>query len=577
MSTRSTVPDGRYRLWPGVALVAIQVLVWVAAHELVSGDATPFVAASGIGGGLAVALWWLFASRAARPERWWIAALVGLVLALTWLLAHPSIRRGAMGFQFFIYALPVFSLVFVGWAAFLGRLPASKRWAALLVALGLASAGLSLTKSAGVTSDGAAMLRWRWTPTAEERLLAGAGSSATKSTTDSADRSERDAQTSADWPGLRGPNRDATIRHIRIETDWSRSPPMELWRRPIGPGWSSVAISGELLYTQEQRGEMELVSCYRASTGEPIWTHSDKARFWQSESGAGPLATPALAEGRVFTLGATGILNALDATSGSLLWSHNAAAQNEAELPHWGFSSSPLVVDDQVIVQTGRLVAYDAATGARKWSGPEHSGSHSSPQLINIAGTDQVVMLGSGSAFAFAPADGTLLWEHSLPGSSIAQPAALRDGILLGRINAAAQATGIRRLRITNHAPAWQVEERWTSNQLKTAFSDFVVHNGSVFGFDGRILTCLDLETGERRWKGGRYGSGQLLLFADQDLLLVLSEQGELALVSATPDGYQELARFPTLRGKSWSHPASAGHLLVVRNDEEMVALRLPG
>ena len=352
-----------------------------------------------------------------------------------------------------------------------------------------------------------------------------------------------------------------------------RSPPVELWRRPIGPGWSSFAVHGDFIYTQEQRGEDEVVACYRASTGEPVWRHSDTARFWESIGGAGPRGTPSLADGRVYTFGATGILNVLEATDGAVVWSRDAASEIGVEVPYWGFSSSPLVIDDHVIVAVaGRLVAYDRATGDRLWVGPDGGESYSSPHRMTIDGVEQILLLNEAGLTSVAPSDGTVLWDHPWPGVPIVQPNLAADGDLLISVSAT---SGIRRLSVSQGIDDWSIEERWTSTGLKPYYSEFVVHDGHAFGFDGSILACIDLENGERQWKGGRYGAGQLFLLADQDLLVVLTEKGELALVAATPDRFTEIARVAAIEGKTWNHPVLAGDLLLVRNGQEAAAFRL--
>jgi outer membrane protein assembly factor BamB len=380
--------------------------------------------------------------------------------------------------------------------------------------------------------------------------------------------------TGAYWPGFRGPHRDDIIPGVRIKTDWTASPPVALWRRPIGPGWSSFAVRDGLLYTQEQRGADEVVACYKLTTGEPVWAHRDTARFWESNGGPGPRGTPTLHNGCAYTFGATGILNVLNALDGSVVWSRNAASDTGMEVPHWGFASSPLVVDDLVVVATsGRLAAYDLATGAKRWTGPARGVSYSSPHLATIDGVVQVLLLSEPGVTSVALADGTLLWEHAWPGYPIVQPALTTDGDILISVS---DSSGTRRLGVARGPTGWTVQERWTSNGLKPYFNDFVIHKGYAFGFDGSILACIDLKDGKRVWKGGRYGNGQLLLLADQDLLLVSSEEGELALVGATPDQFRELAKFPAIEGKTWNHPVLAGDVLLVRNGEEMAAFRLP-
>jgi hypothetical protein len=257
-----------------------------------------------------------------------------------------------------------------------------------------------------------------------------------------------------------------------------------------------------------------------------------------------------------------------------VVWSRNAASDTGMEVPHWGFAGSPLVVGDAVVVATsGRLAAYDLATGAKRWIGPARGVSYSSPHLVTIDGVAQVLLLSEPGLTSVALADGTLLWEHPWPGYPIVQPALTADGDILISVS---DSSGTRRLGVARGPAGWTVQERWTSIGLKPYFNDFIVHNGHAFGFDGSILACIDLADGKRVWKGGRYGNGQLLLLADQDLLLVSSEEGELALVGATPDQFRELARFPAIEGKTWNHPVLAGDVLLVRNGEEMAAFRLP-
>jgi outer membrane protein assembly factor BamB len=382
------------------------------------------------------------------------------------------------------------------------------------------------------------------------------------------------ATTGGDWPGFRGPHRDDIVTGVRIETDWHTSPPVELWRRPIGPGWSSFAVRGDLLYTQEQRGEEEVVACYKASTGAPVWKHRDAARFWESNGGPGPRATPTLSNGRVYTLGGTGIVNVLDAGNGAVVWSCKAASDTGTKVPYWGFAGSPLVVRDVVIVAaSGALVAYDLATGAPRWFGPKGDTGYSSPQLLTIDGVTQVLQLNGSGLTSVAPADGKVLWEHPWKGYPIVQPAQTADGDVLISVS---DSSGTRRIAVAHGPDGWTSKERWTSIGLKPYFNDFVVHKGHAFGFDGSILACIDLEDGKRKWKGGRYGNGQLVLLPDQDLLLVMSEEGELVLVRSIPDQFTELARFPALEGKTWNHPVVVGDLLLARNGEQMAAFRLP-
>jgi outer membrane protein assembly factor BamB len=591
-----------------VVAVVMQWLAWIVLPNLVP-SATFYSVIGGLVGGLAVLLWWLFFSRAPWLER--VGAIVLIVVALyaTSRIVHESVANGMMGKMLTILAIPVLSLALVSWAVATRRLSNGPRRASMVAAILLACGVFALLRTDGITGGGNSEIHWRWTETPEERLLAQAGdepsaltsapappaeeapektlpasasAEPTPTAPTTAKTSEKQpvpaaAETRAVWPGFRGPNRDGVIGGVQIETDWSKSPPVELWRRKVGPGWSSFAVRGDLLYTQEQRGDDEIVSCYNLTTGQPVWRHRDAVRFWESNGGAGPRSTPTVSNGRVYTFGATGILNALDAGKGAVVWSRNVASDSDTKVPMWGFASSPLVEDDVVIVAAaGKLVAYDIATGKPRWSGPARSGGYSSPHRATIDGVEQVLLLSGSGATSVAPSNGALLWEHEWQGGAIVQPALTADGDILINTIASTGGIGTRRIAVAQGPGGWSVEERWTSNGLKPYFNDFVVHKGHAFGFDGSILACIDLEDGKRKWKGGRYGNGQLVLLPDQDLLLVLSEEGELVLVAATPDQFREVARFPALDGKTWNHPVLVDDILLVRNGQEMAAFRLP-
>jgi outer membrane protein assembly factor BamB len=571
--TAGPTPRKPIRVWPGVVIVIVQWLAWFVVPSFRPETGTYGIMV-GIYSGALILLWWLFFSRAPWLERFAVIVLMVDAIIATKRVVHESVAGGGMGFLLYMYAIPIFSLALVAAAAVGRRLSRGRRRTTIVGAILLACGAFMLVRTGGITGEGDSDLHWRWTETPEERLLAQARNEPATASAPAI------AKTGPGWPGFRGHDRDGIVRGVRIETDWSKSAPVELWRRPIGPGWSSFAVQGSLIYTQEQRGDDEIVSCYSLTTGEPVWTHRDATRFWESNAGAGPRATPTISNSRVYAFGATGILNALDARDGSLAWSRNAASDTGKKVPEWGFASSPLVMDDLVVVAaSGRLAAYDIATGQPRWFYPAEGkggNSYSSPQLLTLHGVAQILLLTGGGVASVAPADGAMLWQRSWEtGVGIVQPALAADGDILITGADPMGGMGMRCISIAHGKSDWTVTERWTSRGLKPYFNDFVVHEGHAFGFDNSILACIDLKDGARKWKGGRYGHGQLLLLADQDVLLVLSEEGELALIGATPEQFAELSRFPAIEGKTWNHPVLVGDILLVRNSEVMTAFRL--
>jgi outer membrane protein assembly factor BamB len=380
-----------------------------------------------------------------------------------------------------------------------------------------------------------------------------------------------------DYPQFLGPSRDATLTGPRLARDWAKHPPRPLWRQAVGEGWSGFAIASGIAVTQEQRGSEERVVAYELATGKPLWSHADEARYATVIAGVGPRATPTIEGGRVYTLGATGLLNALELRSGRRLWSHDVVRETGATLPDWGKSSSPLVALGRVIVPGGgpgrALVAFDAASGEPVWSAGDGGASYSSATLLTLAGRLQIVVLNARSLSGHDPGTGALLWEQPFPSGqpNVSMPVQLGPDRLLASVG---YGVGSKAYRVAESDGALRATLEWESPRLKSKFANLVVREGYVYGLDDGALTCLDPAQGERRWKSGRQGHGQLLLVAG--LLLVQTEEGELVLVDPAPDAYHELARFAALDGKTWNPPALAGALLLVRNDREAAAYELP-
>jgi outer membrane protein assembly factor BamB len=480
-------------------------------------------------------------------------------------------------------ALAVLALLL--WVLFASRLPRRVRLAALGVVVALAVLGKAVFRIRGVTGDVVPILEPRWArddapplpgPRAQE--VAPTPPAAAAEPAPRRETGAKPARLVEDYPQFLGPRRDGTLPDLRLARDWTGRPPRRLWRQRIGAGWSAFAVVGTLAVTQEQRGDEEFVVAYDVATGRPRWSHGDKARYETLIAGIGPRATPTIVDGRVFTLGGTGILNALDLSTGRRLWTHQVVEEAGAKVPDWGKSCSPLVAGGRVIVSAGgaggrSLVAYDAGTGAKDWSGGNDRSGYSSPVLATIAGRPQVLILNHASVSAHDPETGAVLWDHAFPDEqpNVAQPVPLPgDRVLLS----AGYGIGAKLYQIaTRDDGILEARVVWESPRLKSKFANMLVHGGFVFGLDDGVLTCIDPATGERRWKGGRYGHGQILLAGD--LLLVQTEEGELALVEAVSDAHREIARFRILDGKTWNTPALAGSVLLVRNDQEAAAYEL--
>jgi outer membrane protein assembly factor BamB len=380
------------------------------------------------------------------------------------------------------------------------------------------------------------------------------------------------------WTDYRGPKRDGSYEETPVLADWPATGLTPLWKQPVGGGYASFVVARGRAFTIEQRGQQEVVAGYDVPTGRELWTNAWAAEFRESMGGDGPRATPTWFDGRVYALGATGELRALDDATGKVIWRTNILSDSDARNLDWGMAAAPLIVDNTVIVLPGgsngqSIVGYDRLTGKRVWSALGDKQAYSSPMLVTLNGVRQLLVLSATRMMGLVPGDGKLLWEYPFPtynGINAAQPLVIGDDRVFV---SASYGAGCAMVELSRDGDRFAVREVWRNSRMKNRFSGSVLHDGVIYGLDEGILAALDVETGELKWKGGRYGYGQVLLAGNN--LIVLTEDGDLALVRATPDRHQELTRFPVLEGKTWNVPAIAGGYLLVRNLAEMAAFDL--
>lgn len=515
--------------------------------------------------------------RTSADFRWWPAALVMALLALG-LIAIWSREASSQQVQvlqtYMAVILSAFLLAI--WWLFLSGLSWLVRIGGVLALILMGFSASRFVRHTGFSGNLVPILEWSWTDPADS---AGSDQSTSLGV---ADANPAEFQPGPhDYPQFLGPDRDARLEDPGLARDWEATPPRELWRRPVGQGWSSFAVSGQAVLTQEQVGPNEIVASYRLSTGEPLWRTVNDTSYEHPLAGAGPRATPTISSGRVFTLGAGGKLSCLELSSGRMIWQRDIHVDNDVKNVEYGRSSSPLLVDGLAVINVGgkegpSLVAYDSGTGEMVWRAGSDSSSYSSPMLAQLAGQRQIVIFNNTSVAGHGIEDGRLLWRQDWPHATpnATQPVILPDDRLL--ISAGYGAGAMLFEIIADAQGEFRPKQVWTSNRLKSKFATAVYHapSATVFGLDEGILTALNPADGQRRWKRGRYGHGQIILVGD--LLIVSSEKGFVAMVEATPDEFRELGRFAALDSKTWNNPALSGNVLLVRNHREAAAYELP-
>ncbi len=548
---------------------AVVLLQLVVSLYFLNSSTTPMRTYIGIAGApiLATTLllgWWLLSFSIPLRDR-----LVGVLLAAA-AIAIPLVTATPISPFFLVYLLPVMTTAVVLMAVMTRGMRWEQQRKGLIGALGIFVVFFCMTRVGGVDGNMVPALAWRWD--GAESIALGENQVATL---------PKEAAP-GDWPGFRGKERVARNNVDSFAINWDVNPPKELWRQPVGPGWSSFAVVGEYCFTQEQRDDLEAVVCYEVATGKQVWANTVDVHFVHASMGDGPRATPTFHKGMLYTQGATGILQRINASTGETVWQRDIKADSEGRIPTWGYSSSPLITGELLVAYTGAgngksIIAYKQETGEIVWTGGKGKNGYSSPQLGEIAAVPQILMSSNYGIETFDPKTGTPLWDQEWNIKSnprVAQPFVMD---LYQVIAGTGQGKGARLIKadIDTADKTWTVTTKWTSDDFNPYFNDFVYYYGYCYGFNGDQLACMDTTDGKVRWTGDKVG-GQILFLFDMEMLLVLTESGEILLIPAFPEEGNIVARMPALTGKTWNHPVVSGGKLFVRNSTEAVCYELP-
>lgn len=519
----------------------------------------------------------LFRLRWARWVR--LAVPIGWIVSLGIVMYFNAVRTSSMFAHISLFVLSTLWLPWLSWIGYYG-IPATWKWVALGLMLVAILPFPILVRVESLTGDNKVKFAWRDVLPVEPSALTPAPHNSQVISLGPA--------SPEDSPQFFGPARSGEYPLAKLAS-WDEQPPREVWRQPIGVGWSSFSTFGSYCFALEQRGSDECVTCYRIDDGELMWLHHEVTRFKSSMGGDGPRATPTISNGRVYAVGATGKLVCLDAATGKKIWGADLLADygmTEKENLEHGVSCSPLVDGDRVIVcppsENGPcLAAYHRESGHRIWTAGTRQASYSSPTLWESESVRQILLFGRDGLTGHDAPTGRELWHFPWSNGyrvNVAQPipnAAGPGTILL----TTGYGTGAVLLRIKRNGPDWTAEAVWKRNVLKTKFTSSVVFENHAYGLDDGILACVEVGNGKPKWKDGRYKHGQVILAGDR--LIVQDEFGELIMVDATPTRWKEFGRIRGLRGengeenKSWSIPTLSGRYLLVRNDNEAVCYEL--
>ncbi len=566
---------GPIRIWPMVVLAVTGLTCMTLPTLLGMADSFRFMtlAFGAVLHLLLLAIWVLFGSRAPWSDR-----ALFLILGVVGLVVGFSIQDKSLGIMVLLFGTPIaatcLALTLIGTCS----TPWPKRkW----IAYASWFAPLSLWLLAGVDGMMASFapeLRWRWQANAEARAELRRSKEVNKPKFELRSVQLKEG----DWPRFRGTQSDGNANDLGLTLS-DKTTAKLVWKQPVGFAWSSMIVVDGLLFTQEQRGPQEAVVCLDAATGSEVWSYSYDARYEDKTqaSGTGPRSTPTFHEGKIYSVGGTGIVTCLNAEDGNLIWKRNLSEDCATPIAMWGFSTSPSLQADNCFLLGGGntpnskdSICYDANTGNIRWAAEGSGETYSSPQLVELCNDQQIVLSVGPNTIGRGIVDGKERWriKSGGMGNTMLQPIRFgKDQLLI----ASGEGDGTSLVEIKHTGENWQASKKWSSARLRPDFNDVVVVDSMILGLTKGLLTCVDSATGEMHWKKFRFGSGQLIALPNQNCVLVLSESGELSLIRVGPKEPTLLHAWQGIQGKTWNHPVLVKNRIYCRSAEEIACYEL--
>lgn len=383
----------------------------------------------------------------------------------------------------------------------------------------------------------------------------------------------------ADWHQWRGPNRDGHSAETGLLKEWPAGGPRLVWKiAGAGTGYSSFSASQGRLFTLGARGSDELVMAFDAASGKKLWEVRNGRRF-DNDRGDGPRSTPTVDGDRLYVFGGSGDLTSMEAATGKRLWSINVVQQFRGVNPYWGYSESPLIVGDRIVLNAGgrgaSIVAINKLDGKTLWQVHNDEAGYSSPMLLRTGSLAQIVFFTGQRALAVDPRDGRLLWSYNRVANgtaNIATPIVRANRVFLS----SDYGTGAALLDVKAAGNIASASEVYFTRDMRNHHASSVMVGDTIYGFSSSILTALNFNTGETVWRNRSVGKGSLI-YADERLYLY-SEDGVVGLADASPEAYRERGRFSIQtsgNAPTWSHPIITGGKLIIRDQDNVFAYNI--